>query len=227
MSIESTKSRLFLISLPALLALLLLLSAGGLLFAGYVGRPATGERVTIHVASGCTPEWGERLAQRADAIGLGTPDLQVVGNRVLLTATLPGNPDDRTAVPALLTADGRLSLHVQDGETVASEADMAEVRLSMSYLGRATVVLGPSEPAWARIRALPLDSVLVATLDGESVELGELRRVGRDDELHVQPARERSRDELQMAADWAILLQTGPAPCAVADLSVSQAADGT
>jgi len=208
------------IALPALLALALLLSAGGLVVAGWIGRPATGERVSIAVRSSCASDWERQLAARADAIGLGEPSLSVAGDTVTLTATLPGNDDDRQSVPALLTAPGVLSLHLEDGQTLASGADLAETRLSMSYMGRASVILRPGQAAWARIRAVDPDAVLVATLDGVSVTLGEVRRVGRDDELHVQPSLAHSADELRMAVDWSIVLGTGPGPCAVTRTSV-------
>lgn len=220
MSDASTRSRMLMIALPGLLALLLLLSAGTLVVAGYVGRPATGVRAVIEVRSACAADWATLLETRALGIGLGEPVLSTAGDVVTVTATLPGNADDRESVPALLTAPGQLTVHVQDGETVATQADLAETRLSMSYMGRATVTLRPSDVAWARIRALDPEAVLVATLDGESVILGEIRRVGRDDELHVQPSLEKSADELRMVADWAIVLASGPGPCAVTQASV-------
>jgi hypothetical protein len=226
MSKQVAKARVLMISLPALLALTLLLSVGALLIAGYVGRPATGERVTIQVRSACAPAWQERMAQRGEAIGLGKMAFRVAGDTVYLTATLPGNTDDRLTMPDLLVAPGRLSIHIVDGPPVATEADLAEVRLSMSYMGRPTVALRPSELAWEKIRAMPVEVILVATLDGVSVELGELRRVGRDDELHVQPVRETAAEEMQMAADWSILLRTGPAPCEVTQITVTDSADG-
>ncbi len=220
MSEPGAKSRLLMIALPAALAGVLLLSAAGLVIAGYVGRPATGERVSIHVRSSCAPAWQALLAARAEAIGLGEPALAVAGDRVTLTATLPGNPDDRTHMPALLTSPGLLTLHPAGGTPVATQDDLVEARLSMSYMGRATVVLRPSAVTWERIRALPPETVLVATLDGESVALGEVLRVSRDDELHVQPALPGAAEELRMAVDWSIVLGHGTAPCAVTSVSV-------
>ena len=103
------RSRILMISLPMALALLLLLSGAALLVAGYIGRPAVGERLTLSVVSGCAGAWQDTLGERAAAIGLGDPSFTVDGDTVQLTATLPGNPDDRESVPRVLTAPGALS----------------------------------------------------------------------------------------------------------------------
>ncbi len=215
MSTSRSDPRTRLIALPAAFAALLLLSAGVLFVFGWVGRAPTGERVTLQVVSSCPDAWAQRIDQRARTIGLGDVLLDVTGDTVRLEATLPGLPDDATAIPALLTAPGVLEIRRRGGEVVATEADLTEVYLSLDISGHPFVGLSLGAPAWERVRSLQPADVLEASLDGEVIELGEVKRVARKDELRVQPARETAAEEIREAADWHIVLGSGPGPCEV------------
>lgn len=185
-----------------------------------VDRPASGARVVLTFAGACVPEARDVIYQRVDLIGLGQPDLATQDGALVLTATLPGLPDDDTAIPALLTRRGALRITAKD-EALATELDVASATVNLDTSGApyASVKLIPS--AAARItEALRAGEALDVTLDGALIvhqEGGDLE----GDQLSLSPTEGDPRARMRQAADWAILLSSGALPC---DLTVTSVA---
>ena len=185
-----------------------------------VERSASGARVTLRFEGACVPEARDIIYQRVDMVGLGEPDLGLDGAALVLTATMPGLPDDATAIPALLTRRGALEIRSGD-QALAGPLDVASASVNLDTSGApyASVKLLPS--AAARVTAaLRAGSALDVLLDGAVIvhqEGGDLE----GDQLTLTPSDGDPRARMRQAADWAILLSSGALPC---DLTVTTVA---
>ena len=63
--------------------------------------------------------------------------------------------------------------------------------------------------------------VLLYTLDGVVIETWDFEEGPDEDTVELQPELLRTEDEVRMAADWVILLRTGPTPCPATVASVT------
>lgn len=221
---DGTRVRVLLVALPALLALALALSTGGLWVASMVGRPARGEAASISVTSGCAEAWEPVLRTRAEGMGIGDLVVERRGGVVVVRGVLPGLEDDAVAVPRVLTAPGELSVRL-DGQAspVATRADLVAARLTLDVRGHAYVGLELTDLARSRLRALPPDGRLVAELDGELIPIGPVDEWVPKEELWLQPKVRTTAEELRKAADWHLALSAGPAPCPVQAVAVDPA----
>lgn len=212
----------------ALMAIPLVFSAIALVGALYVFRhinqqhAASGERLTLRLEGTCAAEARDVVYRRAELIGLGEPALQVEAAAVVLTATMPGLPDDRQAIPALLARRGDLQISAAAGPlATADDVASATVNLDTSGQPYAEVALNPL--AAARIsEALRAGASLDVALDGAVIvhqEGGDLE----GDKLILSPPDGEPRARMRQAADWAILLSAGSMPCALTVASVAAA----
>ncbi len=205
---------------PLTMGLVLALSAGALLMAGWLGRPALGDRVTIEIASGCADAWESVAEARIGTMGLGDPSFSREGELVLVEVTLPGRPGDRETVPAALVAPGRLTVHAAashdaepEGEPLVTEIDVVETSLDLDVRGHPYVVATLQPHAAERATAASETQALLYEVDG--VEAGHLDHDYRltDATLELKPSQTMLSDEMQLASDWNIAL-SDPAPCA-------------
>jgi hypothetical protein len=202
---------------PLLFALLLLLATGALAALVVRGGQAAGPRARMGFTGACAAEAAPFIAARAAAIGLGAPEQALAGDRVELTATLPGLPDDLTHIPALLARPGRLRIGPAEAP-LATEADLAsaEVRLDEGGLPYAWVSFKADaalrlDEAFAAAHSgstpITIDGVVVADRPNNALEQAGLRIITQ--------AAMPSRDRMRVAADQAIILSHGPLPCAL------------
>lgn len=206
--------------LRPLMALPLLVSTGALIAALVLAfrvdapRVASGERLTLHFASDCPAESAAVLRSRIDQIGLGDPEVRTGDGEVTVTATLPGLPDDREAIPALLSRPGHLSL-VIGGQEVASEADLAgtpALNVDTRGMPYATLRFQPAAAGRAE-QALNAGGPLLLHLDEELLLSQDPGRPLDKDRLPVQPDAGTPQERMRAAADWAIVLGSGPHRC--------------
>ena len=203
-------------ALPLGFALLLMLATGVLFLLALRGGTPDGERVQLSWAA--CPEAGPLVLARAEAVGLGTPRLASAGEgRVGLEATLPGLPDDRDAIPALLSRPGTLLLRTEAGASVLTEAavELAQVRLDESGLPYTWVEL--EDDAYTALQKATEgapDESLAVVVDGTVlVERPNSREVADGGIRLVEGVEMNSKRRMRRAVDRAIALTHGPLPC--------------
>ena len=204
---------------PLGMGVLLAISAGALFAAGWLGRPATGDRVVIEVSSDCSEQFHGVVSRRIDRMGLGDPVVTREGDLVKAEVTLPGRPGDRETVPAALVRPGRLTVHVSashegppEGDPIVTEVDVVETSLSLDLRGNPYVVAVLQPHAVERATTASEESALLYEVDG--VEAGHLDVDFRmtDDTIELKPSQEMMATQMQLASDWHIAL-SDPAPC--------------
>ena len=204
---------------PLGMGVLLAISAGALFAAGWLGRPATGDRVLIEVTSGCAEQFEPVVSSRIARMGLGDPVVTREGDVVKAEVTLPGRPGDRETVPAALVRPGHLTVHVADshdavpdGDPIVTEVDVVETSLSLDLRGHPYVVAVLQPHATERATVASETSALLYEVDG--IEAGHMDVDFRmtDSTLELKPSQDMLADEMQLASDWHIAL-SDPAPC--------------
>lgn len=187
------------------------------------GRTATGDRVRIHLQSACLERTERVVRARIDSLGLPAPELVAAGDGLDLTLTLPGLPDDRTAIPALLTAPGRLSVRVSDQE-VATEGDVAGTGINLGPGGDPYLELAFQAMAVTALReASASGAPMTLLLDGRVMAEGVGADQIEDQKLAVYPADAGPQERMRLAADWSLILNSGPHGCPVVATTVADA----
>ena len=208
---------------PFILGLVLAISAIALTLAGWFGGEATGQRVLISFQTPCPEEWGELISSRGESVGLGEPVLEVLEGGVSYTATLPGMDDEMTAMPALLTAAGRLEIFAsEDGETptgepLITEADLVEAHMNLDARGHPFTDVEFHEDSTVALHEHR--GPMLYFVDGIFVDkwLGRVPFSGET--VRLQPRSESKSENMRRAVDLAIVLQHGAAPCEITELS--------
>jgi hypothetical protein len=210
---------------PFALGSILALSASSLFIMGWLGGTASGDRVVIKVQSACSVEWAERLEARGLSIGLGDPQILVEHDTVSYSVTLPGKPDDHTAMPALLTKTGKLEVFKANehgtgplGEALATTEDIIMVVFSLDARGHPYVDVDVQPHAAARFQGDP--QKLLYFLDGQLVDHWPGLMPFEGNTIRLQPRGASKRDNMREAVDWNIVLRDGPAPCEVQSLDL-------
>lgn len=199
---------------PLALSALALLGALWVMFKLQNGRPPAGERVTMSLVTSCAAQSGPVILRRAETVGLGDPVSTPTAEGLSLTVTLPGLPDDRTAIPALLLAPGHLEIHAA-GRTVATEEDVTGTALNMDAGGSPYAELSLNGLAMAELREATKDeSGFEVLMDGVSI-LKEEKGSVRDEKLRLTPERAPPGMQMRTVVDWTILLGSGALPCPV------------
>lgn len=228
---KERNARFFFGSLPMLLAGFLIISLIGLFVLTRIGGQAEGARVEMRFESQCSDELAPVILARAQEMGLGEPQIEVQDphqQQVILVATLPGLQDDETTVPALLASGGVFEIYQAEslesppgGEALAGQEDIVNVWYQLSLEGHPVVQLELQPNALLRLqgRSKP---VLLYTLDGVVIETWDFEEGPDEDTVELQPELLRTEDEVRQAADWVILLRTGPTPCPARVASVTE-----
>lgn len=183
----------WLLAIPFLFLVVLIGAVIALVVAIWRGGAAQGEVATLVLAPAC-PAGRQAVRDRIDAYGL--PVMGEDGDRV--TVQLPGQPDDRVHMPAVLGAPGRLVL------TAAGAALPARVRdagFQISIHG---------EPVTLVTVDVALPEGVTATLDGAPVEVASA--TGEELQLAAQAAS--STEAVRLATDRAVQVRL-PLPCEV------------
>ena len=210
---------------PFILGLILALSAISLTLAGWFGGKATGQRVLISFQTPCTVEWSELVSSRGESIGLGDPVMEIIEDDVRYTATLPGMENEMVSIPALLTATGRLEIFASEdgeapvGEPLITEDDLVEAHMSIDARGHPFTDVDFHEEATSPLHEQ--SGAMLYYVDGVFIDkwLGLVRFSG--DTVRLQPRSESKADNMMRAADIAIVLQHGAAPCEFTGLSTT------
>jgi hypothetical protein len=210
---------------PLMLGGLLALSAGSLFILGWIGGTASGDRVELSLKSTCPEKWAEIVEARGLSVGLGDPEIRIEGEEVLYVATLPGNEDDLTAMPALLTKSGVLEVYAANehgtgvqGEALATNDDIMDVAISMDSRGHPYVDLELQPHAAERMQEGV--KIMIYLLDGKEVDRWLGRVPFEEATVRLQPRGVSKEANLREAVDWNIVLRDGPAPCPVDALSL-------
>jgi hypothetical protein len=97
--------------LPVAMGILLTIAVGGLLIAGWVGRPLEGERMAVTLEAGCAEALLPVVQGRVASVGLGEPEFSREGDRIAVTATFPGlSEGEEQDIPRLLTRPGTMGV---------------------------------------------------------------------------------------------------------------------
>lgn len=202
-------------ALPVAFAVILMVATGVLAMLSWFGGSATGARAHMVFQGTCAAEARPLLAARAEAMGLGEPEWSLVGDRLELTATLPGLDDDLEAVPRLLSRRGLLEL--RRGTTVVVSRDQVEgasIRLDEAGAAYTWIDLSSAgiEALEAALEADPEGELAVISDSTAAIPRPNSRGVA-DDGIRVLPVAETPGQRMRRAADLAIVLTHGPLTC--------------
>jgi hypothetical protein len=200
---------------PVILAVLFAGSVATLLLLSWRGGTATGARVAVTLMGECPVDsWQHHVADRARAIGLGEPEVRSDGAAVTVTATLPGLPDDRKAIPALLARRGTLEMRLDD-KALASHDDLVGASPSVDEAGQPYARLTFTPEAAARIAETGDGHDMTTLVDGEPRGVWLSRDTLQTQTVRLLEGGADNRERMRRAADDAIVLSHGPLPCAV------------
>ncbi len=204
---------------------MLALSAISLFLLGWLGGSASGDRVVIRVQSECADEWAERIVARGVSVGLGDPKIEVQGDTVSYTVTLPGKEDDHVSMPALLTQPGKFEVfHANThgtgpiGEALAITEDIVQVVFSLDARGHPFVDVDFQPHAADRMRGAP--QKMLYFLDGQLADSWPGLMPFEGQTIRLQPRGASKRNNMRTAVDWNIVLRDGPGPCGVQNVSL-------
>lgn len=219
---------------PVVFALLLLVGGGTVVLLGTLGGEARGERLEVRFGVPCASGSGEPvraaaelLAARAESIGLGEPIWSVSGDEITLVATMPGLPDDATAMPTLLARQGALAI-LRGDEVLAGRGDLEQVALRLDDAGLPVADLLLSSGAADRLReaiAADPDGELAVTVDGQAPTRRPNSLPLKGNHL-LLPGEGATAARMRAATDHAIVLGQGPLPCAL-DVRTTRLAPGS
>ena len=208
---------------PVILAVLFVGSIASLLLLSWRGGTAAGDRVAMTFAGECPVDaWQPLLGDRARAIGLGEPEVRSDGAAVTLTATLPGLPDDRTAIPALLARRGTLEMRL-DEKALASRSDLVTAVPSVDEAGQPYARLTFTPEAAARIAEAGDGHDMTTLIDGEPRATWLSADTLETHTVRLLEGGADNRERMRRAADDAIVLSHGPLPCALRLDSIADA----
>ena len=179
------------------------------------GRTADGARVTLQW-SGC-PAAGEVVSRRVEAMGLGDPELTTPDGRVVLTATLPAEPDVAARIPVTLAMPGVLRAWPEDdpSSTLFTNADVSQAAMRQDLTLMPWTVLTLTPEARQRLQDTVMakrDGKVVYALDGQVIgTVSNLK--GAALEVELTPEGTDDRDRMQKAAERTVVLGSGPLPC--------------
>ncbi|NOY26977.1 MAG: hypothetical protein GXP62_13995 [Oligoflexia bacterium] len=210
---------------PIGFALFLAANVGALAMLGYLGGRAGGSRLVITWHTGCAAQTLPIMQQRAESMGLGKPRWTTTSDQISLVATMPGLPDDATAVPALLGRSGQLRLRMGD-QVLATQADLTAASLEMDEAGMPYTQIVLSPEAGQKV-AEAVDAnhkgELVFDLDQEELARRPNTIAVEHDKLKIIAGVGKTRDRFRRATDRAIILGHGALPCDLTLASVSDA----
>ncbi len=210
---------------PIVFAGLLIIGVVGLIMLGFLGGSADGERLTVTFTTNCTDAAEPMLSERVAAIGLGEPVWNRTGTTLSLTATMPGLPDDRTAVPSLLAQTGQLEIHA-DGAVIATSDDIQDASLEFDEGGRPLTQLdlngGATEKLSTVTQGAPEGTLRFFLDEKELIERPNDPPV-LDGRVRLVTGQGTPAARMRLATDRAIVLGHGPLPCPVTISSVATA----
>lgn len=209
---------------PIGFALFLAANVGALAMLGYLGGHAGGSRLALTWHTACAAQSLPIMQQRAESMGLGDPRWTATGDQISLVATMPGLPDDRTAVPALLGRSGQLRLRMGE-QVLGTQVDLAAASLEMDEAGMpfTQIVLSPEVgQTVAEAVAANHQGELIFDLDGEELARRPNTIAVENDKLKIIAGVGKTRDRFRRATDRAIILGHGALPCQLRLASVAE-----
>ena len=210
---------------PIAFALFIGLNVVALVVLGKLGGQAEGPRLRLSWRSACAAQALPVMQERGVSLGLGNPRWQAQGEQITLEATMPGLPDDRTAVHALLARRGLLEVRL-GARVLATHEDLASARLEHDDAGMPFDQLTFEPEVGQRlaeaVEAAP-DGELVFLLDGEELARRPNSIKVLAHQLKVTAGEGTTRERMRRATDRAILLVHCALPCEVRPDAVVEA----
>lgn len=207
-----------LIAIPTVLS-----GYAALVWAGYVGVPAEGDRVQMRVVT-CV-EGRAVVRARIDDMGLGRPEYINTADGFTVVVTLPDN-DFASDIPVSLVKGGQFEI-LSNGETFITNADVQSSTLRLDFTGEPSIAiqLTPegSKTLEDTMRADP-DGMVQLQVDGEP--MGDRVNTPTETRGHITlPITGPDRPAQVAAAAEFGLVMSRPLPCdATVDLQpISQA----
>lgn len=132
------RAGLWFFALPLIIIPSLVAGYAILLYLGYQGETAMGERVTMRFST-CA-EAHDVLKARVDAMGLGEPEYATEGEDLAVTATLPAN-DSAARIPETLARSGEFSITEHDGEGIVLVGGVESATMRLDFIGEPSVAV--------------------------------------------------------------------------------------
>jgi hypothetical protein len=215
---------------PIIVASVLMLATALLAVLAWIGDTADGARVAVVFEGPCAEGAPPMLLARANEIGLGNPEVTVVGPRqVKLIADLPGRSDaEQTQVPALLIRQGHvLAGSSSDPVFTRDHIQSAQVRLDESGMPYTWLELEPPAiDALAAAAKSDPDGEMPLMIDDRSAPARPFSTTVSDGGIRLLPGEGDTRTRMRVATDDAIVLTHGPLACSLEVVSVTTVAPG-
>ncbi len=200
--------------IPIILATILAVFTGVLVYKMTEDRVATGERIKLSLQGECLSEASSVILKRAENVGVGNP-LFSEGNRSL-EITLPEIENAKTHIPHLLLRQGVWEM--RDGETIVLEnKDIKSVELSLDESGmpEALLTFDPaSKDAAQKYLKEHIDDSTVIWIDDQMV-ISRPNRIDISDDFRLVSEQTDPRVRMQESADFVILLSNPPLDCVI------------
>ena len=215
MESRSTALSLFLL-VPIVFASLLGGSILVLLYLMWRGEDATGERVEMIFTGECLADAESKMKERANGIGLGSPEWIQEVSSLRLLATLPELPDAKKSVSKLLTRQGKLEMR-HNGSVVLTNEDIVSAKLSLDEAGMPETQLTLDGIAKARLQKYleqHRNDLSEIWFDDEFV-VGRPNTIEITDEFRLVSEETNPKVKMQQSIDFVIVLSAGVLPCEI------------
>ena len=205
----------FVMAVPVTFFLVLLIVMLVLPMCMQMDGKANGERVRMVFSGECIREAQETIDFRMDKIGLGEPKSEISGEKLIVTAQLIGQEDDRTAIPSFLSQPGVLQLRNKD-TVFATNKDIQSAAFYLDDRWNSYTIVKLHSQQYDAIQKYvdeyPLKTLQIWIDENVEIKRPNTKKIA-DDEIRLVPQLKNSKKQLRQAVDWSILFSKPPIPC--------------
>lgn len=216
-------------AVPAVFALLLVVSTVVLGYLMHRGGEANGAKVSMVFVGECAAEARAVIQARATDIGLAELTINSTPGQLEVIARLPGNENDLEHIPVVLSRSGVFQMRGAEGEVLLDQSHVKSVSLRLDQGGMPEAILEIDKIVLQEVQQkidlkqngfseLWLDDELINRRPNTIKMADDFRLVTND----IAP-----QDRMQRAVDFGILLRNGIHPCSLKLASLSQFDDAS
>ena len=218
-----------LMAVPAVFALLLVVSTIVLGYLMYRGGKANGAKVSMVFIGECAVAAQTVIQSRATDIGLAELKFRSTSDQLEVTARLPGNENDLEHIPRVLSQSGVFQMRDAEGEVLLDQSHVKSVSLRLDQGGMPEAILEIDKIVQQEVQEKldqRQDGFSELWLDGELIN----RRpntIKMADDFRLVTNDIAPQNRMQRAVDFGILLRNGIHPCSLKLTSLTQLSDAS
>jgi hypothetical protein len=221
-AVEVPKIGCLVLLVPIIAILLTFVAYAVLIGSGIRGRPADGAVTQIHLR-GCV-DAQEVVAQRAQAMGYDDAILAAAPGGFSITFRMPTDSQVSETLPRTLARTGMLEIRADEkgavlGDNALLESATTRLDLTMAPSTYVTLTKAGIQKIVAHQEANP-EGTISFWVDGARLGSQQNARPVTEGSVDLWPASDDQRMQIRRAAAHAIVLDSGPLPCALTIASV-------